>query len=202
MTNMPAPKKDTGARVNKKQAGLVKDRKPSRPYTDYNIFFQLEREHVLQVSLGVEPSIAYGVFDPSNDNDYQGPPLPSRYNDLVLPGDWYVPGKVVRRKRVHRKSHGVIGFRELSNRIAVSWKSVDEETKEFCEKLSDIGVLQYKAAVRKYKIANPEEMFKAPPKLKRKLNPTSKGSAKGSNPPLPAQDICNNNGISNNSLAK
>jgi len=152
-------------------------RKPSRPYTDYNIFFQLEREHVLQVDLGVKQNFDAGVFDPNNC-EYHGPPLPSRYSGLVLPDDWHVPGKVVRRKRIHRKSHGVIGFHDLSNRISTAWKSVDEETKDFCEKLSDIGVLQYKAAMRKYRVSNPddESPVKAKPKAKapRKTKPKVK----------------------------
>ena len=28
--------------------GTVKNRKPSRPYTDYDIFFQVEKEYILQ----------------------------------------------------------------------------------------------------------------------------------------------------------
>lgn len=91
--------------------------KPARPYTDYNIFFQLERDYVLQVLFGVKPSLdADSVFNP-NCEEYPGPPLPTRYSKLVLPDDWYIPGKGRRRKRRHRKSHGKIGVRIIPRTI-------------------------------------------------------------------------------------
>eukprot|EP00970_Alexandrium_tamarense_P018052 scaffold13313_cov314-Alexandrium_tamarense.AAC.3 len=37
------------------------------------------------------------------DPRYNGHPLPSRYQDLTLPSDWWIPGKGDRRKRLHRK---------------------------------------------------------------------------------------------------
>ena len=126
--------------------------KPTRPYTDYNLFFQLEREYILQVRLGVSPALDLSeVFDPRCKR-YHGPPLPFRYKDLVLPYDWHIPGKAQRRKRRHRKSHGKIGFHELSNMIAQAWSKVDEETRSFCACLSDIGTLQYKNAMRAYQL--------------------------------------------------
>ena len=114
-------------------------RKPSRPYTDYNIFFQLEREYILQVLLKVEPNVdADSIFNDTGEG-YLGPPLPCRYSTLVLPNDWYVPGKALRKKRKHRKSHGKISFHELSQQIADAWSKADEETRAFCARLSDIG---------------------------------------------------------------
>ena len=130
------------------------NQKPIRPYSDYNLFFQLEREYILQVRLGVKPEVGHsGVFDPE-DKYYQGPPLPSRYKDLVLPCDWYIPGKAQKRKRRQRKSHGNIRFNDLSNIIAKAWRDADDETRSFCEYLSDIGTLRYKNATRAYKIAS------------------------------------------------
>eukprot|EP00804_Cyclotella_cryptica_P021295 CCRYP_001546-RA/>CCRYP_001546-RA protein AED:0.25 eAED:0.25 QI:0/-1/0/1/-1/1/1/0/368 len=132
--------------------------KPCRPYTEYNLFFQLEREYILQVELGLQPDYEpTEVFDPSDASNYQGPPLPSRYSGLVLLSDWHLPGKEKRRKRRHRKTHGKIGFHELSLRIADAWKNVDAETRTFCAELCDIGLMQYKTAMRMYKAAYPEE---------------------------------------------
>ena len=79
-----------------------------RPYTAYNIFFQLEREFILQSILGVTPSGVDVAFDQAKDDVI--PTLPKKYHDIVLSDDWYVPGKAQRKKRKHRKSHGKISF--------------------------------------------------------------------------------------------
>ena len=121
-----------------------------RPYTSYNLFFQLEREHILQTLLGYQPTIAdKDKFDFTTDHNYHGPPLPSKYTNIILPYDWYMPGKNQRRnKRSHRKSHGKIGFRELTERISKAWKSdMDDGTRTFCIRLSD-------SEARRYKIIN------------------------------------------------
>jgi len=116
-----------------------------RPYTSYNLFFQLERQYILQ-TLGVQPQIAPAhIFHPVDARaNYHGPPLPSRYANLILPYDWHIPGKTQRRKRSHRKSHGKIGFYELNNRISKAWAMVDDETRKFCVNLSDIESRKYK----------------------------------------------------------
>ena len=80
-----------------------------RPYTAYNIFFQLEREFILQSVLDVTPSVDT-VFDPAADDNII-PSLPQRYRDIILSDDWYIPGKAQRKKkRSHRKTHGKISF--------------------------------------------------------------------------------------------
>ena len=133
---------------------------PCRPYTEYNLFFQLEREHILQIQLGFEPDYEpQDVFDPSDTTNYQGPPLPSRYNDLILLKDWHLPGKEKRRKRRHRKTHGKIGFRELSLKIAEAWKNIDSETRQFCSDLCDVGLTQYKYAMLAQKTDYNENEF-------------------------------------------
>jgi hypothetical protein len=132
--------------------------KPCRPYTEYNLFFQLEREYIIQAELGFQPDYECAdVFDPSDLSNYQGPPLPSKYRGLTYLKDWHLPGKEKRRKRRHRKTHGKIGFRQLSLRIAEAWKHVDEETLKFCIDLRNIGLIQHKNQVAAYKAAHPEE---------------------------------------------
>ncbi len=78
-----------------------------RPYTAYNIFFQLEREFILQSILHVTPSVDT-LFDQAADDVI--PMLPQKYQEIVLSDDWYIPGKGQRKKRKHRKSHGKISF--------------------------------------------------------------------------------------------
>ena len=120
-----------------------KTSKPPRPYTEYNIFFQLEREYILQTLYLVVPIFdSKDAFDCSDVN-YHGPPLPSKYSDLVLPKDWFVPGKARRRKRSHRKSHGKISFSDLSKKISSHWRNVNDETRLFCSQVSDISMMAY-----------------------------------------------------------
>jgi hypothetical protein len=126
----------------------------TRPYTSYNLFFQLEREYILQTLLEYKPNIIAentnirsneDIFHPTNiRSNYQGcPPLPSRYANLILPFDWHIPGKTHRRKRLHRKSHGMIGFHELNEQISQAWRVADEDVKDFCSRLSEIEAKKY-----------------------------------------------------------
>ena len=125
--------------------------KAVRAYTRYNLFFQLEREYILQTLLGHRPTISKTdiLFDPTDRTYYQGPPLPSRYQNLILPYDWHLPGKTQRRKRVHRKTHGKIGFHELNERISSSWQVIDDEIRSFCTSLADIESIKYKKINKK-----------------------------------------------------
>jgi len=121
-----------------------------RPYNSYNLFFQIEREYILQTLLGYQPTIASkDVFNP-NDETYpaDGPFLPSRYENLILPYDWHIPGKGLRRKRTHRKSHGKIGFHGLSERISKSWSVADDDIRNFCARLAEIQTRKYKETKR------------------------------------------------------
>mmetsp|Transcript_34987 Transcript_34987/g.73821 ORF Transcript_34987/g.73821 Transcript_34987/m.73821 type:complete len:310 (-) Transcript_34987:58-987(-) len=118
----------------------------ARPYTSYNLFFQLEREYILQIIHGYKPKIeSKDIFDPA-DATYpaDGPALPTRYENLILPFDWHIPGKTRRRKRSHRKSHGKIGFHELNDQISKAWSAADDEVKNFCICLADIEAKKYK----------------------------------------------------------
>ena len=133
---------------------MAQTTKGIRPYTSYNLFFQLEREYLLQTVLGYDPSIdAADIFNPNDDkSNYKGcPPLPSRYDGLVLLKDWHIPGKTVRRKRLHRKSHGKIGFHELNDKISKAWSEADEDVKDFCSRLSEIEATKYKVTNKSQK---------------------------------------------------
>jgi hypothetical protein len=73
-----------------------------RPYTAYNIFFQLEREYILQKVFQVFPCLELSEIFDNDSKEYNGPLLPSRYSDLILHREWHVPGKGRRNKRSHR----------------------------------------------------------------------------------------------------
>jgi len=127
--------------------------KPPRPCTEYNIFFQLERAFILQVNLQAEPDSddAAKIFHPTQPTYAGLPPLPRRYASLILTYDWFIPGKEQRRKRKHRKSHGVISFHDLSAMVATAWKAVDDEIKSYCSQVYAFGTLRYKIAMQEWK---------------------------------------------------
>lgn len=170
--------------------------KPARPYSEYNIFFQLEREYILQVELGFRPEYDLSeIFDPVDAINYQGPPLPSKYSHLIYLKDWHLPGKEKRRKRRHRRSHGKIGFHELSLRIAASWKSVDDETRIFCAQLGNLGMRQYKREMKAYKMLNSHS------KTAESTKPNKKLKEKTTEPKLNKIDILTPNVITGRDLA-
>lgn len=90
-----------------------------------------------------------------SDKDYEGPPLPAKYQNLILRSDWYRPGKALRKKRQHRATHGKIGFTDLSKRIAASWHKCEGPVKIFCARLSDIGMMKYKREIHEQKKLTP-----------------------------------------------
>ena len=122
-------------------------KKPMRPLTAYHIFFQIEREYVIQTSAGE-------VADKSMmDNKITLEDVPQRYKNIKLLPDWYAgPGK--RQKRKHRKQHGKIGFLELSRVISTRWSKLDEidpETKAFVTKIAKSEVEEYYREMKEYK---------------------------------------------------
>jgi len=143
-------------------------------FSQYNIFFQLERAYILQVLLHAQPTeidTPDDIFHLSQPSYAGLPPLPSRYASVVLPYDWHLPGKERRRKRKHRKSHGVISFQDLSLRIARAWKeesNKDGEIKNYCSRVGNVGMARYKAAMEKWKKNNPLTQEKSSKKKDRR----------------------------------
>ena len=122
-------------------------KKPQRPLTAYHIFFQIEREYVIQTMDG-------DVADQSTmENKILHDDVPQRYKNIKLMPDWYAgPGK--RKKRKHRKQHGKIGFLELSKIISSRWAEldkVDPETKSFVQKIAKSEVAEYYKEMKEYK---------------------------------------------------
>eukprot|EP00571_Detonula_confervacea_P000394 CAMPEP_0172313852 /NCGR_PEP_ID=MMETSP1058-20130122/21126_1 /TAXON_ID=83371 /ORGANISM="Detonula confervacea, Strain CCMP 353" /LENGTH=269 /DNA_ID=CAMNT_0013027575 /DNA_START=14 /DNA_END=823 /DNA_ORIENTATION=- len=157
----------------------MKVQPPPRPYTEYNIFFQIERECVLQ-NLGVTPTLRAEEIFVISDTNYDGPDLPLRYEDVILPSDWYIPGKAHRKKRQHRATHGKISFTDLSKNIASSWRNIDGETKLFCAQVSDIGVQKYKREMQRHKSLTQEQSEPNSTKVNSELKAQKKSSAKHS----------------------
>ena len=151
------------------KAGMITT-KPARPHTDYTIFYQLEREFILHRELATtedkcndkgtnNDKDSHSSSDPgsvdSKDNQEvtllfeNDPHMPARYRSLPLRADWYISGIYTKSKRKHSKSHGKIGFIELTRMIAARWAKVDDETKKYC-KMMAAAELKYKEELECY----------------------------------------------------
>lgn len=126
--------------------------KPPRPYTEYTMFYQLEREFVLRKVLCTEEEQKEKAAENGEVPLFQNDPLmPERYRDLPLRADWYISGKSKKpSKRKHRKSHGKIGFLELTRMIAARWAKVDDETKKYCKMMAAMELVKYKEDMESY----------------------------------------------------
>ena len=89
---------------------LANKDKVAKPYNNYNIFFILERELLLQERGSGSSSPSSGAnFSFNGYENINLPELPPRYQQLeaILDPNWYVAGKKTRgAKRKHTKSHG------------------------------------------------------------------------------------------------
>ena len=142
--------------------------KPPRPHTEYTLFYQLEREFIIHRELATDDERNDGTNDDKDDHsssspgsdDSNGnqevallfendPHMPARYRSLPLRADWYISGKS-KGKRKHCKSHGKIGFIELTRMIAARWAKVDDETKKYCKMMAAAELVKYKEELECY----------------------------------------------------
>ena len=144
--------------------------KPLRPLSSFHLFSQIEREYIIQTttsSSSTTKTNGGNTVDVDNTTTATTPTttttddpnksylsnVPFRYRDIELSHDWYAgPGK--RRKRKHRKSHGVIGFQELSRMISARWATLDvtdRETKAFVTRIAARELEGYKSEMKEYK---------------------------------------------------
>jgi HMG-box domain len=99
---------------------------PKRPLSAYNLFFQLERENILK---GEE------------DRNY------TFSNIARIALIHYKECRLGKPKRKHRKSHGVIGFRELARLVAQKWKKLDDSIKNLFEERAQIEKALYQKEI-------------------------------------------------------
>lgn len=130
--------------------------KPRRPYTPYNLFYLLERELVVQ---GHDPATAQDKTTKRakllierkathGDRAEDEIPVPARYKGVVLLPMWYEPN--LKEKRKHRKTHGKISFKDLTEIISKNWSTIDAETKDYCTRISEMGRKLYKETMSRY----------------------------------------------------
>ena len=126
--------------------------KPSRPYTEYTMFYQLEREFIIHRVLASNDDPSAMAESSKQPALFQNDPLmPARYRSLPLRADWYISGKTKKpTKRKHRKTHGKIGFLELTRMIAARWATVDDETRKYCKMMAAMELVKYKEDMDSY----------------------------------------------------
>lgn len=155
------------ATVASMSTGGMMTTKPPRPYTEYTMFYQLEREFIIHRILATDDERNGMANNGNTDNhcspgsvDSNGnqvalfendPLMPARYRSLPLRADWYISGKTKKpSKRKHRRSHGKIGFLELTRMIAARWAKVDDETKKYCKMMAAMELVKYKEDMECY----------------------------------------------------
>lgn len=99
---------------------------PKRPLSAYNLFFQLERENILK---GQE------------DKNY------TFENIARIALIHYKQCRLGKPKRKHRKTHGVIGFRDLARTIAQKWKKLDDNIKHLFAERAQIEKVLYQKEI-------------------------------------------------------
>ena len=168
--------------------------KPKRPLTAYHLFLQLEREYIIQSEIEGDVPI-------DNDKVYLED-VPQRYKNIRISQDWYMKSGQ-RAKRKHRKSHGKIGFLELSRIIAVRWKQLsttDQETLQFVQKIAKRELKKYFDEMNEYKkVMKDIEMAKSSvsvdsPIIAENYNCNTPSSY--TYPPAPATEVENDTNLS------
>jgi len=118
----PNEKTDQKSFTTKRQHGKAnrKSGRPRRPLTCYNIFFTYERAVLLGEDIDPR-SIIEGMYSKSK-----------------------------RPRRVHRKSHGKISFKDLADHVSSAWRNLNAEKKDIFHKLADEALQMYRKAVEEY----------------------------------------------------
>ena len=174
--------------------------KPKRPFSLYNLFFQLEREFILhEIREGRKPSSsaegeqsvatcntlataltgkASSTANPQTDSDdFYDPDIPARYSHLRLEKHWYSVGN--KQKRKHRKTEGSCSFMDLTRMVSACWKDIDitdPYIKKYCQKLAKEELEVYKKNVDQYKKAMKRAELLEEAKAKALLSIEEKGA--------------------------
>lgn len=124
-----------------------------------DLFFQLEREYILQTMPSNDEQDVKKV-DTRRVGEDIDEEMPSRYRLIHFNEDWHKSASGKRSKdknapkRKHRKSHGKIGFFELSSVISKRWHQLnvlDAETKTYVTKIAKQLLEVYKREMATFK---------------------------------------------------
>lgn len=117
-------------------------KKRTKKYNNFNIFFMLERQLLLQSRGGGINAIENPINTKNQPlvkyKELRLPKLPRRYSHLPLTENWFLELLANQnKKRPHRKSHGLIPFKELAQTVAKNYREIDDETQEFVNEVAE-----------------------------------------------------------------
>mmetsp|Transcript_13808 Transcript_13808/g.29401 ORF Transcript_13808/g.29401 Transcript_13808/m.29401 type:complete len:749 (-) Transcript_13808:256-2502(-) len=122
--------------------GKTRYKRRTKKYNNFNIFFMLERQLLLQSRGGGIDAIENPI-DTSDSplikyKELRLPPLCRRYNHLPLTSNWFLELLANQnKKRPHRKSHGLIPFKELAQTVAKNYREIDDDTQSFVNEVAE-----------------------------------------------------------------
>lgn len=148
--------------------------KPPRPYTAYHIFFQLERNYILQNSDSADQLVL------PDDIDVDTVGRPERYRGVVMPRNWFISGQV--RSKRDRQVHGVISFIDLTKTISQRWNSADSEVKQYCKDLAKKLLQRYHADLADYVAKYGKVAVKTQSKKQKAISMRRDGLVRGEDP--------------------
>ena len=97
-----------------------------RPRTAYNFFYRYQRDSILKaMTVSLSP-------EEKKNTLYEAPD----------PYSWFLASS--RKKRPHRKTHGLIGLQQLTKTVAKRWKEADNETKDIFTRLAEQDKIRYR----------------------------------------------------------
>ncbi|KAL9189755.1 hypothetical protein ACHAXT_009430 [Thalassiosira profunda] len=120
-----------------------------KPYTEYTIFFRLERARILQQQ-GIIDEETVQSLDPSHADDLEFP-RPAGYEKITMPPFWYSSSHkaVVEKKRKHRKREGRMDLKTMSKTISASWRNAPPEVVHYCRRLARGELERYNGLMEK-----------------------------------------------------
>lgn len=144
------------AKKTTRKRGTYPADRPRHPLNAYNFFFSDERDKILH-NISSESisctssnessfSLEHNYKDFSNMSLEEKQQVLKRYNDRSE--------ERRKRKRPHRKSHGMIAFQELASTIAQRWRALPDERRAFYLSLADMNTKNYQTSMNEYKISS------------------------------------------------
>mmetsp|Transcript_12435 Transcript_12435/g.16345 ORF Transcript_12435/g.16345 Transcript_12435/m.16345 type:complete len:233 (+) Transcript_12435:75-773(+) len=106
---------------------------PKKNLSGYNIYFQTQRKRILE-----------------GRGNVRVPVSPQEVRDTLM--EYRARGK-----RVHCKTHGVIGFRQLATTVADRWKNLDRESQWVLKQQAKIEKHEYLQKAKAWKIRVKEQ---------------------------------------------
>ncbi|KAL9180520.1 hypothetical protein ACHAXT_010973 [Thalassiosira profunda] len=115
-----------------------------KPYTDYTLFFRLEKSRLAQLATGEVDAEVTAALDPSHRDPLEFP-RPAGYEDVVMPPFWYRSDeRRVEKMRRHRKRRGRMDMATLSKTISKRWRECEQsEVRDYVRRLAELELERY-----------------------------------------------------------